>query len=83
MRVSENDIPKKTFGLMNVTAPFMGLMNIVFKPHHDMFVIIFIDDILIYQKMRRIMLVISDLFSNLSEIESCMSNFISVSFGLS
>ena len=80
MRVSENDIPKTTFGLINVTAPFMGIMNTVFKPHLDMFVIIFIDDIVIYQKMRRIMLVISDLFSSL--IESCMSNFISVSFGL-
>ena len=72
-----------SFGLTNVQGTFTDFMNKVFKPYLDMFVIIFIDDILIYQIMRRIMLVISDLFSSLSEIESCMSNFISVSFGLS
>ncbi|KAH0679438.1 hypothetical protein KY284_020523 [Solanum tuberosum] len=39
-----------SFGLINLHAAFMDLMNIVFKPYLDMFVIIFIDDILIYLK---------------------------------
>ena len=36
------------FGLTNDLAAFMDLMNRVFQPHLDRFVIIFIDDILVY-----------------------------------
>ena len=36
------------YGLTNASTAFMDLMNQVFQPYLDRFVIVFIDDILVY-----------------------------------
>jgi hypothetical protein len=64
LRIRPSDIPKTafitkyglyeftvmSFGLMNAPAFFMNLMNSVFMHYLDKFVVVFIDDILIYSQ---------------------------------
>ena len=64
LRVRETDIPKTTFrvwyghfefttmpfGLTNALAAFMDLMHRVFQPYLNQFVMVFVDDIVIYSQ---------------------------------
>ena len=64
MKIREKDIPKTafttryglyeytvmSFGLTNAPAYFMSMMNKVFMEYLDKFVVVFIDDIMVYSK---------------------------------
>ena len=67
------------FGLTNALEAFMDLMNRVFRPYVDQFVVVFIDDILVYsndaqeheQHLRIVMATLREkkLYANLSKCD--------------
>ncbi|KAK4389748.1 Retrovirus-related Pol polyprotein from transposon opus [Sesamum angolense] len=92
LRIAENDILKTTFrthyghyeflvmpfGLTNALAAFMALVNCTFQEYLDQFVIVFIDDILVYSKNRKeheqhlriaLQILKEELYANLSKCE--------------
>ena len=94
LRIRESDILKTTsrtryghykflvmsFEITNALANFMDLMNRVFRPYLNRFVIIFIDDILVYSRSeleheRHLCLVLQNLR------QSCMLSPANVNFG--
>ncbi|XP_052728435.1 uncharacterized protein LOC128195239 [Vigna angularis] len=96
IRVREDDIQKTAFrsryghyeyvvmpfGVTNAPAVFMDYMNRIFRPYLDRFVVVFIDDILIYSKtqdeheehLRAVLLVLreKELYAKLSKCEFWM-----------
>ena len=97
LRARETDIPETAFrtrygnfeftvmpfGLTNALVAFMDLMHRVFQPYLDQFVVVFVDDILIYSQSEweheyhlRIVLQL------LRETISCTLSSVSVSFSL-
>ena len=97
LRVREIDIPKTMFrtryghfeftvmpfGLTNAPAAFMDLMHRVFQPYLDQFVVVFVDDILIYSQseweheyhLRIVLQLLRDhqLYAKFSKCEFCLT----------
>ena len=64
--------------LKNAPATFMDSMNRTF---FDVFVIVFINDILMYSRLKWIMLITCGSFYNFSVIINCMKSSLNLSYG--
>ena len=95
LKVREEDVPKTAFrtryghyeflvmpfGLTNAPAAFMNLMNRVFEDYLDKFVIVFIDDILIYSRSKEEHTEHLTLVLQRLQEKSCMPSSRNVNFG--
>ena len=96
LRVRETDIPKTTFrtryghfeftmmpfGLTNTSITFMNRMHRVFQPYLDQFIVVFINDILIYSQSEDKHENHLRMFSRHSGTISCMLSSANVNFGI-
>ena len=101
LKIRSEDVPKTAFrtqygdyeflvmpfGLTNAPDAFMGLMNRIFQPYLDQFVIVFIDDILIYsgskedhEKYLRVVLQIPREYQLYAKLSKCQFWLDSVAF---
>ena len=95
LKVKESDVPKTVFitkyrhyeflimpfGVTNVSTTFMDFMNRIFHPYLDQFMIVFIDDILVYSSDKEKPHSISGLCCKLCMKGRCMLSLASASFG--
>ena len=95
LKIKETDVPKMAFrtryghyeflvmpfGLTNALAAFMDLMNRVFHLYLNQFVIVFIDDILVYSKNVEEHAVHLRIVLQKLRDKNCMPSFPSVNFG--
>lgn len=96
LKIKESDVSKTAFrirygnyeflmmpfGLTNAPVAFTDLVNRVFHPYLDQFVIVFIDDILVYSNDKKVMQNISKWCCKSCKIENCMLSLANVSSGL-
>ena len=102
IRVKPEDVPKTAFrtryghyeylvmpfGVTNPPGVFMDYMNRIFHPYLDSFVVVFIDDILVYSKtreeheehLRDVLQTLKDnrLYAKMSKFDSCVDEVGSV-----
>ena len=69
------------FGVTNALAVFMDLMNRIFSPYLDKFVLVFIDDILVYSKNEEEHAEHLKIMLQTLRLEQLHANLVSVSSG--
>ena len=80
-RYGHNEFVVTSFGLTNAPATFMDLMNKVFKQYFDLFIIVFIDYIVIYYRSEEEHAIHLRIICTLSKIASYSLCLVNMSFG--